>query len=590
MQYLSGSRPEGPFRIYHESFREFLLADQTYPVYAAEANQAIADYFLKVYGSRWHECKDRYAVAYTPVHLVESIWQTEEPLRRGERSEKLASLLEDFCFLEAKAGQVSVDDLLVDLHTATALELVRSGSLLELPDLLKVLEREGANLSGWDQELRPAFFAQQVLNRCKDMQLHGLAGVARARLKELGFPYFELRWRAGPLDAEEKRYHSTFSFWNAYTVSSLAVTPDGRLVVSAHLDGSLKVWDNATGRKVRTLMGHEAMVLAVAVTPDGLRAVSGSQDSTLKVWDLKTGRVQHTLVGHEGTIFTVRITPDGQRAVSRADDGLVRLWDLNSGQSLHALGKPKHPYYFSPALEEDGMENDLPDLYYGISEYALAVTPDSRRAIAALSGGFRLDGTLPGDVVKVWDLDTGLEVYALDGHSGQVVSIAVSPDGRRAVSASDDGTVKVWDLKLGRLAHTLSGHSDQVQAVLVTTDSRLVVSASLDSTVKVWDLSTGGLLRTLIGHGGQLYALASSADGRCIISGSFEGFLTVWSMQSGQELASVAVEGERPQLAIQQRNGILAGASDGDVYCLDYVEPSRPDPIADSSGGPNPRK
>ena len=76
------------------------------------------------------------------------------------------------------------------------------------------------------------------------------------------------------------------------------MTPDGRRVVSASADKTLKVWDLETGRELATLEGHAACVTACAVTPDGRRVVSASGDETLKVWDLETGRELATLEGH----------------------------------------------------------------------------------------------------------------------------------------------------------------------------------------------------------------------------------------------------------------------------------------------------
>ena len=69
----------------------------------------------------------------------------------------------------------------------------------------------------------------------------------------------------------------------------MTITADGRRVVSASEDKTLKVWDLETGREERTLQGHQNSVCAVAITPDGRRVASGSYDKTLKVWDLETG-------------------------------------------------------------------------------------------------------------------------------------------------------------------------------------------------------------------------------------------------------------------------------------------------------------
>src|SRR5208283_298636 len=61
---------------------------------------------------------------------------------------------------------------------------------------------------------------------------------------------------------------------------------DGQRAVSASDDQTLKVWELASGRELRTLTGHTLGVNAVAVTPDGECVVSASDDHTLKVWDL----------------------------------------------------------------------------------------------------------------------------------------------------------------------------------------------------------------------------------------------------------------------------------------------------------------
>jgi WD40 repeat protein len=92
-------------------------------------------------------------------------------------------------------------------------------------------------------------------------------------------------------------------------VNGVAVTPDGRRVISASWDKTLKVWDLHTGAVLRTLEGHSGLVLAVAVTPDGKRVISASSDNTLKVWDLDTGGVLRTLEGHSWPVHGVAVTP-----------------------------------------------------------------------------------------------------------------------------------------------------------------------------------------------------------------------------------------------------------------------------------------
>ncbi len=286
------------------------------------------------------------------------------------------------------------------------------------------------------------------------------------------------------------------------TVYAVAVTPDGKRVVSGSEDRTLKVWDLESGQVLQTLSGHGDWVRAVALTPDGQRAVSGSDDGTLKVWDLASGKEIHTLSGHSEDVGAVALTPDGQRAVSGSDDKTLKVWDLASGKEIHTLS---------------GHSEDVG---------AVALTPDGQRAVSGSD-----DKTL-----KVWDLASGKEIHTLSGHSEDVGAVALTPDGQRAVSGSDDGTLKVWDLASGKQLQTLSGHQSAVRAVAVTPDGQRAVSGSRDDTLKVWDLESGQELQTLSGHQGNVYAVAVTPDGKRVVSGSDDDTLKVWDLESGQEI------------------------------------------------------
>jgi hypothetical protein len=279
-------------------------------------------------------------------------------------------------------------------------------------------------------------------------------------------------------------------------VTSVAFSPDGRLLASGSDDQTLKLWDVETRQEVRTLRGHTDPVWSVAFSPDGRLLASGSGDNTVKLWDVETGQEVRTLSGHTDPVWSVAFSPDGRLLASGSGDNTVKLWDVETGQEVRTLRG--HTFLVvSVAFSLDG------------------------RLLASGS----LDNT-----VKLWDVETGQEVHTLRGHTDSVWSVAFSPDGRLLASGSDDQTVKLWDVETGQEVRTLRGHTSWVTSVAFSPDGRLLASGSDDQTVKLWDVATGQEVRTLSGHTAPVRSLAFSPDGRLLASGSWDGTVRIWGV------------------------------------------------------------
>jgi len=279
-------------------------------------------------------------------------------------------------------------------------------------------------------------------------------------------------------------------------VLGVAVTADGKTVVSGSSDKTLKVWDLETGKCRANLKGHSDAVLGVAVTADGKTVVSGSQDRTLKVWDLETGQCRATFEGHSGSTLSAAVTPDGRTVISGSNDKTLKVWDLETGGCRATLKG-----------HTDIVRN-------------VAVTPSGKTVVSGSN-----DKTL-----KVWDLETGGCRATLRGHTGMVLGVAVTADGKTVVSGSSDKTLKVWDLATGHCRATFEGHTSFVWRVAVTLDGKTVVSGSLDKTLKVWDLATGQCRATFEGHTGAVYGVAVTPDGKTVVLGSWDSRLRVWDL------------------------------------------------------------
>jgi WD40 repeat protein len=278
-------------------------------------------------------------------------------------------------------------------------------------------------------------------------------------------------------------------------VQSVCLSADGRYALSASWDKTLKLWEVASGRCLRTFEGHADWVKSVCLSADGQYALSGSADKTLKLWEVATGRCPRTFKGHIRWVCSVCLSADGRYALSGSLDGALNLWEVATGHCLRTF-EGHTDSVSSVCLSADGL--------------------------CALSGSD--DRTL-----KLWEVATGHCLRTFEGHTGSVDSVCLSADGRYALSAgSYDKTLKLWEVATGHCLRTFEGHTDSVSSVCLSADGRYALSGSWDKTLKLWEVASGRCLRTLEGHTEAVASVRLSADGRLALSGSWDETLKVW--------------------------------------------------------------
>ena len=118
------------------------------------------------------------------------------------------------------------------------------------------------------------------------------------------------------------------------SVHTVCLSPDGCWALSgggppAKFDYLIRLWDVATGKRIRVLAGHTDDVNALAISTDGRWALSGSRDKTLRIWELATGRCLREFLGHADDVTSVSFSADGRWALSGSSDKTLRLWELD---------------------------------------------------------------------------------------------------------------------------------------------------------------------------------------------------------------------------------------------------------------------
>lgn len=276
-------------------------------------------------------------------------------------------------------------------------------------------------------------------------------------------------------------------------VTSLAFSPDGRMLASAGNDGTILLWNPETGERSQVLHGHEGRVTGVAFSPDGGRLASSGRDQTVRLWDLGTGTQAQIIQEQSDVVHAALISTDETMVVYDGEGGLL-AW-VNSSErkplSLRQIGEDAQ----SVAFNSDGV----------------LVAPAGRER-----------------TIMLWDTASRWPSRLRDGHRGRVRKVALSPDGALLASCGDDATVRLWDAATGEQTTVLGGHSGTVLSVAFGVGSALIASAGSDNTVRVWDARTGELLRVLEGHTAGVYDVTFSPDGDLLASAGEDATIRVW--------------------------------------------------------------
>jgi WD40 repeat protein/serine/threonine protein kinase len=296
---------------------------------------------------------------------------------------------------------------------------------------------------------------------------------------------------------------------------------DGRRVLSASNDGTVRFWDPAGGEAVAVCQGHARGISSCAMSGDGAWLASAAADHTVRLWDLALVERDGVLRGHESYVYAVAFCPDGIHLVSAAWDNSARLWDLDSGRPAGLFKGPGR---------RDPLRRPTDKLPVGADPgsylLALALSPD---------GGTLVTGSRDKKV-QFWDVKSQQLRRTMELPGEGVDALAFSPDGAQVAAGignmdkdlKKDSSVYLLDAGTGTIRHRLTDHTDGVLAVCFAPDGRQLVSAGYDRKLRVWDAAGGDLLAVLPGHDDRVNGVAFSADGLLLASASHDRTVRLW--------------------------------------------------------------
>jgi eukaryotic-like serine/threonine-protein kinase len=394
--------------------------------------------------------------------------------------------------------------------------------------------------------------------------------------------------------------------WHApITITSSSVSPDGRYVAVTcrdyqlahysdgrrilHTDRVAHLWDVATDRHT-ILKGHENRVVSVCFSPDSKHVLTASWDYTARIWDAATGKTVNILRGHTCPLESASYGPDG-RTVFAASTGAKDFSTV-------------------PAREfKAGTEVDVP------------IAAGAKHIGGHGSNTGNSAGARGGDLVRIWDAETGMELkvissprkgwasygpprarlspdgrhlccslgwaFLLDLKSGQQKQLslpsfklppAFSPDGKYVLThSSAPAHLCVWEIETAKLVGWVLGHDAEVTSSRFI-DDRRIMTTSKDHTCRIWHFVPAEKIEPLAterialkGHELDVVAADLSPDGRTVLTASADGTARFWNISEQDELGRRLPIYDNIMSTTVRPDGtsVAVGCVDGGVWLLD---------------------
>lgn len=318
-------------------------------------------------------------------------------------------------------------------------------------------------------------------------------------------------------------------------VSSVALRSDGQLLLSGSWDRSVRVWDARKGQCVAELRGHTGIVTCLAMRDDGSVAVSGSWDGTLRVWDLSHYRCIRTLQGHRGMVTSVAVAASGRILISGSWDTTARLWDLPQPGPEVCVPRLslRHEYASLPAEEASAEERaalaqaalcngDLASAVGAFNEelrHSVCTDSSVRELFRALQPHSEIAGVEVAEPLGSRTLDAPLVAAAYDSET------------ECWFVASTNGSLLAMDTELQKPASSYKVETDALCALALHPHGGLGAVAGFNRTLYVFRSSAPDTPARLEGHRSIVSTLAMGGNGT-VVSGSYDHTVRVWDLRT----------------------------------------------------------
>ena len=332
--------------------------------------------------------------------------------------------------------------------------------------------------------------------------------------------------------------------------------PDGKSIVTASFDQTLKLWDVESQTVLRTMEGHSGIVLTVAVSPDGQQIASGASDRTIRLWDVPRSEPVSAVRVYDHPLTAMTTSRDGSLIATGDSQGMIRIREMNNDSTPSESAEAAQQ---KPTLE----------VSVGKPITRLAWRVDNKKLAAACADG------------SVVIVNLAPETDAVDGqlvaHDGEVTGVAFSPNNQFMFTCGADGYVRRWPTTIPRPL-TFEGIPKAGNAVAIHPNGSLIAVVGEEGSAGILKRGDGSAVHTLEGLAGTVSSVAFNRAGSQIATTGADQIIRVFDVSSGKLLHESGPAKSPLTAVIFSTDGkdVLAGTELGDITAFSLADSLKP--------------
>ncbi|KAI8993249.1 WD40-repeat-containing domain protein [Pilobolus umbonatus] len=345
-------------------------------------------------------------------------------------------------------------------------------------------------------------------------------------------------------------------------VTTLAVKPDGRHLISASRSLFMRVWDLEKGECVRTVKAHEAPIIVMDIDSTSTLVATGSADASIKVWDIDKGYCTHNFKGHSGVVSALKFHNHKGKwyLASGADDCQVRVWDLSSGKCIAVLKShvsvirgldftADGQYLISGSRDKvvnvwDWKTKKLKATHPIFETIEIVGFIEKNAEIASQFGTQYAESDIfytGGDsgLIKLWDLKTGKLVKAQtpEVNSQHTISDVIYVESNQTLSAiTNDQNILIYSLRndLEREKQIIGYNDEIVDIAYIGEDEKYLAAATNSAQLRIYNVETQDC-DLLYGHKDMIISMDKTKEGSVIVTASKDKTARIWRIDMANE-------------------------------------------------------